>query len=186
MGDPLVDRLRLKFPQLARRLEGQPHRATRSELPFYRRHALVTLTVEAPRLTRAYHYLDDGVELYALEAAGDVAAANARERLQVVPQHAEAYARFALLHGLGLQVVERPDQLPWHPDAPAERKEQAVRALRPLRLVISPEGGFEVTAVLNLRRDLVERRYRLTVDGVLERRAERVLVADIPIFPPNF
>ncbi|HEY8208798.1 MAG TPA: hypothetical protein VIG99_15015 [Myxococcaceae bacterium] len=181
MGDSLVDRLRLKFPELSRQLEGRPHQAAREALPFYRRHHLVTLTlqVRVPMVTR---YLDDGVDFTLLDGSfGPVAAANARERLQLVPQHAEAYARFALQHGLGARVVERPEQIRWDPGAAPKQKEDAIRALRPVRLVISPEGGFEVTAVLLDRADLVEARYRLTLNGRLEPLEARKLAERIPM-----
>jgi hypothetical protein len=146
----------------------------------------VTLAIDAPRGKLEHHFLDDGVQLYALEQPGDLAAANARERLQLLPQHAEAYARFALRHGLGLHLVERPDQLRWRPGAPTEQKEPAARAVRPLRMVISPEGGFEVTVFLELRRDLLQRRYKLAADGVLQLLEEKVVAANIPVIPPNF
>lgn len=180
MGDALVDRLRLKFPELSRALEGRPHQAAREALPFYRRHHLVTLTIQA-RLLMVIRYLDDGVDFAPLGGGfGPLAAANARERLQLVPQHAEAYARFALQHGLGAQVVERPEQIRWDSEADPKRKEEAIRALRPLRLVISPEGGFQVTAVLHDGADLVEARYRLTLDGRLEPLEARTLVERLP------
>ncbi|HVE82593.1 MAG TPA: hypothetical protein VND93_07085 [Myxococcales bacterium] len=188
MGDALVDRLRLKFPELTRRLEGQPRDVVRAELPFYRRHALVTLTIQTP-LPQVLYFLDDGVQLYTLLGDADLAAANARERLQLVPQHAEAYARFALRHGLRVEPVERPDHLLWYSDADEnpelrERKEAAIRALRPLRVVMSPEGGFEVTAVIRAGRSLSEHRYRLTLGGVLERRGQQVVAEDVPASAP--
>src|SRR4051794_555659 len=113
MVDALVGRFRLKFPKLSRQLEGQPCPMMREVLPFYRRHHLVTLIIQGrvPLVTR---YLDDGVDFAPLEGGfGPLAAANARERLQLVPQHAEDYARFALQHGLGARVVERPEQIRW-------------------------------------------------------------------------
>lgn len=184
MGDPLVDRLRLKFPELGPTLEGRERHAAREALPFYRRHHLVTLTVQA-RIPLVYRYLDDGVDFAELNGTfGPLAAANARERLQLVPQHAEVYARFALRHGLGVRVVERPEQIEWHHQADAEARAQAVHALRPLRLVISPEGGFEVTAILHEGQDLVEARYRLALDGRVQELGRRVVAASIPMARP--
>lgn len=184
MGDALVDRLRLKYPELTRTLEGRPHQAERQALPFYRRHHLVTLTVTI-RATMVSRYLDDGVDFAELDGSfGPLASANAKERLQLVPQHAEPYARFALRHGLGAKVVERPEQIEWPPKADAEACAPAVRALRPLRLVISPEGGFEVTAVLHEGEDLVEARYRLALDGRVQELGKRVVAQRIPMAQP--
>ncbi|HYV44225.1 MAG TPA: hypothetical protein VFA20_05155 [Myxococcaceae bacterium] len=184
MGDPLVDRLRLKFPALGRTLEGREHLAAREALPFYRRHSLVTLTIQL-RVPLVYPYLDDGVDLAELNGTfRPLAAANARERLQLVPQHAEAYARFALQHGMGARVVERPEQIDWHHEADAEAKGKAVLALRPLRLVISPEGGFEVTAVLHHQQDLVEARWRLALDGGMHELGTRTVAERIPMARP--
>src|SRR5262245_46391450 len=131
MGDPLVDRLRLKFPELTRALEDRPHQADRQALPFYRRHALVTLTIQG-RPPLVHRYLDDAVDFIALDGGLEpLALANARERLQLIPQHAEAYARFALQHGLWARVVERPEQIHFDSKADAEARAPAVRALRP-------------------------------------------------------
>jgi hypothetical protein len=184
MGGALVDRLRLKFPELGPELQGREHHAAREALPFYRRHGLVTLTIQA-RATMVHRYLDDGVDFLGLNGTfGPLAAANAREALQLVPQHAEPYARFALRHGLGAKVVERPEHVEWHHKADAEARAPAVRALRPLRLVISPEGGFEVTAVLREGESLVEARYRVALDGRVQALGTRTLVERIPLARP--
>jgi hypothetical protein len=193
-NEELMERIAAVNPVWVKTMRDHPTVFERQPVPFYRKFQLLSATVSLEFKDMEFHYADDGVQLCVLRGLPEyIYRVNQLEKLQLDPGQVPAYVRFFFdnLTGPRMEVVERPDEVPWFQPELSDpggkaRKEQANSLIQPMRVTRLTEDEYGVAATAVAGVTLKEVDLAVNRDGRVDVKNERILVEDLPVMEKFF